>query len=137
MLYKKIRVHLVYDANHYGLHKVRLVADVNLTDIQVESVYFGVISLCGIQILAFFAELNTIETWATDIGNAYLEANTFENVYIIEGNEFGDREGHIRIVAKALYYLLSSGLKWYERFADCLRDMGLFMCKLEPAIWIR
>ena len=39
--YKKIRVHLVYDANHYGLHKVRLVADVNLTDIQVESVFLG------------------------------------------------------------------------------------------------
>ena len=86
MVYKKIRVHLVYDANHYGRHKVRLVADVNLTDIPVESVYFGVISICGIQILAFLADLNTIETWATDIGNAYLEAKTFENVYIIEGN---------------------------------------------------
>ena len=36
------------------------------------------------------AELNNLEIWATDIGNAYLEANTSERVYIITGLEFGE-----------------------------------------------
>ena len=31
--YNKIWVHLVYDANHDGRHKARLVSDGNLTDI--------------------------------------------------------------------------------------------------------
>ena len=105
MGYKKIWVHIVYGVNHDERHKDKLVADGHLTDIPVESIYFGDIYLRGIRILAFLADLNKIETRATDIGNAYLEAKTFEKVYIIEGNEFGDREGHILIFAKALYGL--------------------------------
>jgi hypothetical protein len=31
----------------------------------------------------FMAELKNLELWATDIDNAYLEALTAENVYII------------------------------------------------------
>jgi hypothetical protein len=42
---KKIRVHLVYDVKHDGKHKVRLVADGHLTDIPLDSVYLGVVSL--------------------------------------------------------------------------------------------
>ena len=42
--------------------------------------------------MIFLAELNGLETWATDIGNAYLEAETNEKVYIIAGPEFGDVE---------------------------------------------
>jgi hypothetical protein len=43
--YKKIRVHLVYDVKHDGRHKASLVADGHLTDIPLDSVYSGVISL--------------------------------------------------------------------------------------------
>ena len=46
-----------------------------------------------------------METWDTYIGNSYLEAKTVEKIYIIAGNEFGDRKGHIIIVAKASYVL--------------------------------
>jgi hypothetical protein len=80
--YKKIRVHLVFDVKHDGRHKARLVADGHLTDIPVDSVYSGVVSLRGFRLVIFLAELNGIETWATDVGNAYLEAKTTEKVYI-------------------------------------------------------
>jgi hypothetical protein len=55
-----------------------MVADGNLTDIPLESVYSSVESLRGLQILTFLAELNGLDLWATDIGNAYLEAFTME-----------------------------------------------------------
>ena len=85
--YKKIRVHLIYDVKHDGRHKARLVADGHLTDIPLESVYSGVVSLRGFRIVLFLAELNHLELWTTDIGNAYLEAFTSEKVYIIAGPE--------------------------------------------------
>ena len=135
--YKKIRVHFVYDVKHDGRHKSRLVADGHLTDIPLSSVYFGVVSLRGLRLLVFLAELNQLETWATDIGNAYLEARTLEKVYIVAGPEFRDREGHTMIIYKALYGLRTSGLRWHERFADCLRDMGFEPSKAEPDIWMR
>ena len=57
-----------------------MVADGHLTDIPVDSVYSGVVSLRGLRIMLFLAELNQLETWATDIGNAYLETETLEKV---------------------------------------------------------
>ena len=56
----------------------------------------------GLRLLIFLAELNNLELWSTDIGNAYLEATTNERVYIIAGPEFGDHQGHILIIFKAL-----------------------------------
>ena len=43
--HKRIRVHLVFDVKHDGRHKARLVADGHLTDVPLESVYSGVVSL--------------------------------------------------------------------------------------------
>ena len=58
--YKKIRVHLVFDVKHDGRHKARLVADGHLTDIPLDSVYSGVVSLRGIRLLTFISELNAL-----------------------------------------------------------------------------
>jgi Reverse transcriptase (RNA-dependent DNA polymerase) len=105
-----------------------------LPDIPVDSFYSGVIWLRSI---IFIAELNGLPTWSTDIGNAYLEAKTLERVCIIAGPEFDALQGHNLVIVKALYGLRSSGLRWHERFADCLRNEGFFPCKAEPGIWMK
>ena len=135
--FKRIRVHLVFDVKHDGRHKARLVANGNLTQVPLESVYSGVVSLRGFRLLLFLAELNGMETWATDVSCAYLEARTSELVYIIAGPEFGSREGHILLIRKSLYGLRTSGARWHERFADCLRQEGFQACRAEPDIWMR
>jgi hypothetical protein len=66
-----------------------MVADGHLTDIPLESVYSGLVSLHGLWTVTFVAELNGLDLWATDISNAYLEAFTMEWNYIIAGPEFG------------------------------------------------
>jgi Reverse transcriptase (RNA-dependent DNA polymerase) len=83
------------------------------------------------------AELNDPQLWATDIGNAYLEAYTTETVYIVGGPEFGEREGHILVISNALYGLCSSKARWHARFADFIRELGFFPCKAELDIWMR
>lgn len=136
--YRKIKVHLVFDVKHDGRHKVRCVADGHLTEVPLDSVYSGVVSLRGLRIMIFLSVLNQLEMWATDVGNAYLEAITKEKLYIVAGTEFGpELEGHVLIIYKALYGLRSSGKQWHERFADCLRSEGFMPCKAEPDIWIR
>jgi hypothetical protein len=107
--YKKIRMHLVFDCKHDGRHKARMVADGHLTMVPVDSIYLGVIFLQGLHMLVFLAELNDLETWSTDISNAYLEAEMKAKVYIVTGPEFGEMEGHTLIIFKALYGLQSSG----------------------------
>ena len=110
---KKISVHLIIDIKYDERYKACLVADGHRTDIPLVSVYSGVVSLRGLRMVTFLAELNELQLWATDIGNAYLEAYTSEKVHIIAGPEFTDRKGHTFIISKALYGLRSSGLRWY------------------------
>jgi len=64
---------------------------------------------------------NDLKLWATDVSNAFLKALTKEKVYIVRGPEFGDLEGHMLIIHKALYGLQMSGLHWHETFVACLR----------------
>jgi hypothetical protein len=135
--FKKIQVHLVYAVKHDGRHKARLCANGNLTEVPIDSVYSGVVSLKSLRTVIFLAELNGLETWATDIGNAYLEAETSEKVFVIAGPEFGELEGHTLVIFKALYGLRSSGLRWSEKFSLCLRDMGFFPSLADPCIWMR
>ena len=71
-----------------GRHKARLVADCSLTPEPAENIYFGVVSLRHLRLVIFLGELNNLELWGADIGNAYLEAQTQENLFIIGGAEF-------------------------------------------------
>ena len=82
---KRIRAHFVFDVKHDGRHKARLLADGHLTDVPISSVHSGVVSLRGIRLVLFQAELNGLDYWGTDIGNAHLEAFTKEKVYVIAG----------------------------------------------------
>ena len=135
--YKKITVHLVYACKHDGRHKARLVAGGHLTETPIDSVYSSVVTLRGTRLLTFIAELNGLDTYCTDIGNAYLESYTKEKVYIVAGPEFGERAGKTLIIRKALYGLKTSGVRWHERFADVLRDMEFFPSRAEPDIWMK
>ena len=136
--YKNITLHFVYAVKHDGRHKSRAVAGGHLTETPTESVYSGVVSLQGVRLVVFLAELNNLKLWQTDVGNAYLEAETKEKVYIVAGPEFGEKlKGHMLVVKKALYGLKTSGLRWHERFADVLSDMGFTSCPPEPDIWMR
>jgi Reverse transcriptase (RNA-dependent DNA polymerase) len=104
--FKHTPVHIsLTETQSAGQHKARPVADGHLTDVPLESVYSGVVSLRSIRISVFLAELKKLELWASDIGNAYLEATTSEKVYIIAGSEFRDLKGHVLVINKALYGL--------------------------------
>ena len=135
--HKKIRVHMVYDVKPTLVRKARLVADGQLTETPIDSVYSSVVSLRGLKICLFIAELNQLEAWSTDVGNAYLEAYTQEKLYIVAGPEFHDRCGHTLLISRALYGLKSSGLRWWERFSEILLQMGFIPSKAEDDKWMR
>ena len=48
-----------------------MVAGGHLTAVPKESVYSGVISLGGIRIMTFLAELNQLEIWGADISSVF------------------------------------------------------------------
>ena len=108
--YKRIRVHFIFNVKHDRRHKARLVARGHLTNVPLTSVYSRVVLLCGIRLLLLLVELNGLNPWSTNIGNAYLEAKTKEKVFIIARKEFSSLEGYILVMSKALCRLCSSRL---------------------------
>ena len=122
--YQKIRVHFVFAVKHCGKFKGRLVAGGHLTKEPVESVYSGVVSLRGLRLVMFLAELNRLLLWGGDVGNAYLEALTKEKLYITAGPEFGELQGHILIIYKAQYGTRTGGACWHDKLFDTLQHMG-------------
>ena len=89
------------------------------------------------RIAIFLAELNGLEVWGADIGNAYLEATTKEKICIVGDQGFGDLDGHTLVIHKALYGLRSSGKRWHERFYDVLRELGFRISKADNDLWYR
>ena len=123
--FQLISVHTIYNVKHDARHRARVVANNgHLTDIPLESVYSGIVSLRGLRTCIFLAELNDMEPWATDISSAYLEAYTTKNVYIRAGPEFNELEGHLLIIIKALYGLRLSGNAFNQLLVECLQGLG-------------
>ena len=120
-----------------GRHKVRLVADSSLTPEPAENICSGVVSLRHLRLVIFLGELNNLELWGADIGNAYLDAHTQAKLFIIGGAEFEELEGLILIFNKARYGLKSSGKRWAEKFYDIIKDMGFTPSKADPCVWMR
>jgi hypothetical protein len=123
--------------NHDLCHKACLTAGGQLSDPPKDSVYSGVVSLQSLCLVALFAELNGLQLWAADVRNADHEGLTKEKVYVIAGPEFGDLEGHILLIHKALYGLCTSGAGWHEHFADTICDLGFTPCKADPDVWMK
>ena len=92
--HQKIRVHFVFDVKHCGKFKARLVADGHVTKEPMETAYSGVVSIRNLRLAMFLAELNNLELWGADVGNAYLQALTREKLYIVGGPEFEELQGH-------------------------------------------
>ena len=63
-----------------GRHKARLVADGHLTPEPTENIYSGVVSLRNLRLVIFQDKLNSLYIWGADIGKAYLEAFTDEQL---------------------------------------------------------
>ena len=135
----QIHEHKVFKdtVNHDDRSKERLVADGHLTKEPVESIYSGVVSLRSLRMVVFLSQLNNLEIWGADIGNAYPEAYTDEKLCIIAGPEFKELQGHFLIMVKALYGTHSGGARWHDRLFDILQELSSKPSQVDPDVWTR
>ena len=78
-----------------------------------------------------------MEPWATEIGNAYPAALTSGKVCIRAGPEFGDLEGHLLIIYKALYVSKLSGKAFGQLLQECLLDLSFVPSLAKASIYMR
>ena len=113
-----MNLHLVLNVKHDLHRKSRMVAGGHMMRATHEDAFSSAVSLKGMILCIFIAELNVLNIMVGDLGNVYLETYTREKIYFIAGPEFGEIEGVIMIAVKALYDLKTSGTWYMEYFED-------------------
>ena len=115
--------------------KARLVIGGHVTDASIFETFAPTIKSENVRLIFLLTIKFLLNIVTGDINTAYLNAFTEEKIYSRAGAEFGEREGMIVIVVKALYGLKSSAHAWNIELSSTLRDMGFLQSRLDQALW--
>lgn len=136
--YQHIRLIWVYDVKHDGRRRARLVAGGHTTWIRKgDSAYSSVVNLRTLRMALLLGELNGLKIMTADIVSAYLMAYTNEKIFFIAGPEFGELEGHIMTLNKAVYGLRTSGKRYHDLIYDTMKELGFKPSLADPDIYMR
>jgi len=118
--------------------KARLVMNGSIVDKEHElERYSPVLQIKSGRILATIAHSRGQQIRMADVSNAYINADTRENIWTQAGPEFDDKAGMIILVRRAMYGLPTSGREWCAHLARALTSMGFRRTLGDPSIWMR
>ena len=125
-IYDHVNMHMIFDINmdRKFTRKARLVADGHTTAPPSSITYSSVVSRESVRIVFLLASLNDLYIFACDIGNAYSNAKFREKIWTEAGTEFGNENGTVMIIARAIYGLKSSGAAWRSKTEENLMLLG-------------
>ena len=115
-------LHMIFEIKQQDLrHKARFVVGGHVVDASQYVTYSSTIQNISVRLLMLVAVQNGLDLMAGDIGNAFPTAPCTEKVWSVAGPEFGDRQGSVVILQRALYGLKTSSRAFHEFLADLLR----------------
>ena len=118
--FKQITAHLSFyvKLGENFRRKARLVADGHKMDTPASMTYSTVVSRDSVRILLMIAALNDLAVKGADIQNAFLTSPTKERVWLRAGPEFGNDEGKVYVVVRALYGMKSASASFRSFMAE-------------------
>ena len=129
---------LIFDVKQEDLRrKARLVAGGHVVDSTMYESYSSVVQTRTIRILETIAMNEGMSFVTGDISNAFVQADTKEKIYSVAGPEFGEKEGSIVLIKKALYGLATSARQWSLTLGDAIKNMGFVPTRADPDLWIK
>ena len=132
---------MIFDVKVDLRRKSRLVIGGHVVDYSGHDFYASTMKSVLARTLMTITASNNLDVMTGDIGNAYLNVNTQENIYTREGTEFElvgiMAEGVFLEVIKALYALPTSRNKWHAHLLHTLREMCFNPTRFDPDVWIR
>ena len=102
--WKKASGHLIWDVKMDFTRKARWVLDGHKMPDPIRSTFAGVVSRESVRIAFTYAALNGLQVFAADICNAYLQAPSSQEDYVVCGLELGiENIGKVALIHRALY----------------------------------
>jgi Reverse transcriptase (RNA-dependent DNA polymerase) len=137
--WSKVTGHMVFDVKMESfIRKARWVLDGHRTPDVEGSTYAGVFSRESVRIALTYATLNGLHVCAADIRNAYLQAPSSQNDFIICGPEFGlEHVGKRAKIHRALYGGKAAGRDFQNHLGECMCHLGYSSCLADPDVWMQ
>ena len=136
--WKRVTGHLVWDVKMDFTRKARWVLDGHKTLDPIGSTYAGVVSRESVRIALTYAALNDLDVFTADIWNAYLQALSSQEDYIICGPEFGvENIGRTALIHRALYGWKAAGRDFRNHLHSCMEFLNFKSCLADPDVWMR
>ena len=134
--YEEISAHLIFDVKMLENYrrKIRYVADRHKVETPASVTYSTVVSRDSVRILLMIAALNDLDVQGCDAQNAFLTADNLEKHWLCAGPEFGEEEGSIFIVRKALYGLKSASASFRSFMAKRFDKLGFKSSHADPDV---
>ena len=89
-----------------------------------EDCFASVVSTKAVPLGFILAQVQNLKCITGNVGNAFLTAFTCEKIYVVAGPEFGEFEGQIMIMDKAVYGTKTAALCFHEALSIRLRCQG-------------
>ena len=129
---------MIFDVKQEDLRrKARLVAGGHVVESSMHESYSSVVQQRSIRLLETVALNEGLSFVTGDIGNAFVRADTKEQLYTIAGTEFGENKECTVIIKKALYGLATSVRQWNITLGDSIRKLGFTPTRADPDLWIK
>ena len=123
--YKKLWYHFVFDVKFDRRRKARWIMDGNFTpSMPQEECFASVVSTEAVCLGFVLAQIQGLQCIAGDVSNAFLTAFTHKKIYIQAGPEFGNLEGRIMVMKKAVYGTKTAALQFHELLSIRLQRIG-------------
>ena len=125
----KASFHLIFDVKMDFTRKSRWVKDGHCTPDPTTSSYSGVVSRESVQVTLKYASLVYLEVMSADIQNAYLQAPSSEQHFIVCGSEFGlENIGKVALIKRALYGGKFTGRDFWHHLRSYMEHLGFDSC---------
>ncbi|CAJ1939864.1 unnamed protein product [Cylindrotheca closterium] len=128
---------MIFEAKQDGRRKGRLVCGGHLVDPRGISTRSTVVKGVSVRLLDMIADHYGLTIVHGDVGNAFITANCLEEIHSVAGPEFGEREGAVITINKALYGLRTSSRAYRETFAAFMRTIGFQSSRYDRDVWMR
>ena len=83
------------------------------------------------------AEKEKMKVACGDVGNAFLNAPTDENVHAVAGEEFGELQGFIVEIIRSLHGISMSSRSFALCLGNFMRTLGFASTIAGPDTWIK
>ncbi len=134
----QIDLMIIFDMKMDLTRKCRICARGDQNDAPMNVTYASVVSQESVRIRFMLALLNGLKMLQANVAGAYLNAPCAERVHTVLGPEFGDQQGKVAVIVKALYGLSSSGYAWRSYCAGIMRDsLNFRQCRADDDVWMQ